>query len=362
MNNYLNALFVFLPLGIISGAVGWDPNAVFALNSLALVPLPGLLSFAAGEILVYINNTVEGLLNMVLGNVILLIIGIISVTQGEIRIAQSFVIGSILSKTLLGLGVSFFVGGLRYHEQTFNSTIVRTMVSLSVVSASLFVIFGVLFLPSSDYHPQEILMLSHVIAYMLLLLWVLWFLFRFRTHTDLSVGERYFEEYDERELRPSQGHLGPSFFVILIMLPCVVVSARYLMASVDGVVKSGHINRTFIGLFLLPISTYTVNHIQALTITHKNKMDKVIELTLGASVDITFVTLPVLILIGRAIHQPMSMQFHLLETVLVAVSVSLTARIVSDGKGNYLKGLMLLVTYFIIILIYIVCPDIPQGP
>ncbi|KAF8545141.1 hypothetical protein BDD12DRAFT_915133 [Trichophaea hybrida] len=346
LGDYLNALLVFLPLGVIGRAVGWDANAVFALNSLALFPLPGLLSFTRER------PYNKGLLDMISVNLIPLIIGIMSITRGEIRIAQSFVIGSILLNTLLGLGGSFFLGGLRCHEQLFNSTIIGMMAFLSAVTASLFVIFGVLsdsLLPPSDDHPQEILMLSHVTAYILLLFYFLWLMFRFKTHSDLAAEVR--EEDDERD----RAFPGTSRSVILL-------SARYLMASVDGVVQSGHINRSFIGHFLLPISTYTFNHIQALTNSYKTKIDKAIKLTLGASVDVTFVTLPVLILIGRAIHQPMSMQFQLLETTLLGVSVFLTVWMVSDGRSNYLKGLVLLGTYVIVILTYAVYPDITQGP
>jgi len=84
--DYLNALLVFLPLGIIGGAVGWDANAVFALNSLALNPLPGLLSFATGDLLVYINKAAEGLLNVILVNLIPLIV---SSLIRELRIHRS---------------------------------------------------------------------------------------------------------------------------------------------------------------------------------------------------------------------------------------------------------------------------------
>ena len=48
-SNYVNILLVFVPLGIISGALGWNPNAVFCLNFLAIVPLASLLSFATEE-------------------------------------------------------------------------------------------------------------------------------------------------------------------------------------------------------------------------------------------------------------------------------------------------------------------------
>jgi hypothetical protein len=72
---YLNALLVFLPLGVIGRAVGWDANAVFALNFLALFPLPELLSFTRER---PYNKIVEGLLNMISVNLIPLIVSLLT--------------------------------------------------------------------------------------------------------------------------------------------------------------------------------------------------------------------------------------------------------------------------------------------
>lgn len=68
--------------------------------------------------------------------------------NGEIRIVQSSMLGSILSNILLVLGCCFLGGGIRNTrtgmsagiEQEFNSTVASTMSSLmAVASASLII-------------------------------------------------------------------------------------------------------------------------------------------------------------------------------------------------------------------------------
>lgn len=44
--SWLNVLLIFAPLGIAVHAAGVDPNVVFALNAIAVIPLAGLLTFA----------------------------------------------------------------------------------------------------------------------------------------------------------------------------------------------------------------------------------------------------------------------------------------------------------------------------
>ena len=73
-SNPVNILLVFVPLGIISGAVGWSPTATFILNFLAIIPLASLLSFATEELSIKLGQTLGGLLNASFGNAVELIV------------------------------------------------------------------------------------------------------------------------------------------------------------------------------------------------------------------------------------------------------------------------------------------------
>ena len=73
-SNYVNVLLVFVPLGIIAGALGWNPTAVFLLNFFAIIPLASLLSFATEELSVKLGQTLGGLLNATFGNAVELIV------------------------------------------------------------------------------------------------------------------------------------------------------------------------------------------------------------------------------------------------------------------------------------------------
>ena len=74
LSNYVNVLLVFVPLGIIAGATGWNPTTVFILNFFAIVPLAAVLSFATEEISVRLGQTMGGLLNATFGNAVELIV------------------------------------------------------------------------------------------------------------------------------------------------------------------------------------------------------------------------------------------------------------------------------------------------
>jgi Ca2+:H+ antiporter len=73
-SNYVNVFLVFVPIGIIAGAMGWNPTAVFILNFIAIVPLAALLSFATEELSAKLGQTLGGLMNATFGNAVELIV------------------------------------------------------------------------------------------------------------------------------------------------------------------------------------------------------------------------------------------------------------------------------------------------
>ena len=136
--SWVNVLLVFVPIAIICSEVDAIPGSVaFAMNAIAIIPLAGLLSHATECVARKLGDTIGALMNVTFGNAVELIIFIIALEKNKIRIVQSSLLGSILANELLILGMGFFLGGLRYREQLYNSTVTQMsacLLSLSVVS------------------------------------------------------------------------------------------------------------------------------------------------------------------------------------------------------------------------------------
>jgi Ca2+:H+ antiporter len=78
-SNYVNLLLVFVPVGIVVGALKSDPVLVFIMNFLAIIPLASLLSFATEELSEQMGQAIGGLMNASFGNAVELIVRGISV-------------------------------------------------------------------------------------------------------------------------------------------------------------------------------------------------------------------------------------------------------------------------------------------
>jgi len=143
----------------------------------------------------------------------------------------------------------------------------------------------------------------------------------------------------------------------VVVTVMVAVCAEYLVGSIDEIVASSGISKTFIGLILIPIVGNAAEHVTAVVVAMKNKMDLAIGVAIGSSMQIALLVTPFLVILGWIIGQPMSLYFQTFETVVFFVSVLITNYLIQDGKSNYLEGAMLLGIYTIIAISFFVYPD-----
>ncbi|KAG4301668.1 hypothetical protein PCK1_002153 [Pneumocystis canis] len=249
LSNYVNIFLIFVPLGILCGFFEWDSTMTFIFNFLAIIPLAAILSFMTEELSMRLGQTVGSLLNASLGNIVEMIISIIALNKGQLRIVQTSMLGSILSNDLLVLGMCFIAGGLHYREQQFNMTVAQTMSSLMAVATSSLLIPAAfrLSLPSTDETNKNIIILSRGTS--------------LKTHTEFY--DTVIEDSHKESIPP---------------IISISVCAEYLVDSIDLFVTSYNVNKTFIGLILIPIVGNAAEHVTAVIVSVKNKMDLAIGL------------------------------------------------------------------------------------
>ncbi|KAF2744718.1 vacuolar calcium ion transporter-like protein /H(+) exchanger [Sporormia fimetaria CBS 119925] len=363
ISNYVNFLLVFVPLGIIAGELGWDPTAVFVLNFIAIIPLASLLSFATEELAAKLGQTIGGLMNATFGNAVELIVSIVALRRNEIRIVQSSMLGSILSNILLVLGCCFLAGGVREQERSFNTTVASTMSSLMAVACASLIIPATLYAAlqnSKSETDKNILLLSHGTAIILLILYLLYLYFQLYSHHSLFDDVEQAAEDEDEE---SGQILSPVAAGICLVVVTIMVSlcADYLVKSVDSLVQTAHISKTFIGLVLIPIVGNAAEHVTAVVVAYKGKMDLAINVAIGSSMQIALFVTPFLVILGWIMDRAMTLHFQGFETVVFFLSVLVVNYLIQDGKSNYLEGAMCLGTYTIIALAFFVYPDDAKG-
>ncbi|KAK9470608.1 Sodium/calcium exchanger protein-domain-containing protein [Dipodascopsis tothii] len=368
--SYVNALLVFVPLGIGAGVLHAPSLLVFIANFLAIVPLAALLGEVTEELAKHVGQTLGGLLNATFGNAVELIVSIVALAKGEIRIVQASMLGSILSNILLVLGCCFLCGGIYYEEQHFSNIVAQTMSSLmALATASLLIPAAFQSMlrdgtESSHEDTRRILAVSRGTAVVLLVIYVLYLVFQLKTHARLfeAVEEELAADdivLDDEPTGPREGPMSVASALIMLTIVTVVVSvcADYLVDSIDDIVASTGMSKTFIGIVLIPIVGNAAEHVTAVVVAMKNKMELAIGVALGSSMQIALFLTPFLVVLGWIIDQPMSLYFSTFETAVLFVSVFITNAQIQDGISNWLEGAMLLGTYLIIAIAFFFYPQ-----
>lgn len=272
-------------------------------------------------------------------------------------------LGSILSNILLVLGCCFISSGIRRGESRFNETVASTMSSLMAVAATSLIIPATMYaaLTRSDADSEgNILVLSRGTAIIMLILYCLYLFFQLKTHASLFDAEAQEGGDGEGEGESKEPEiLGPIPATICLILVTVLVAvcAEYLVDSIDSIVASSGISKTFIGLILLPIVGNAAEHVTAVVVAYKDKMDLAIGVAIGSSMQIALFVTPFLVILGWIMGQEMTLHFQGFETVVFFLSVLVVNYLIQDGKSNYLEGCMCLGTYIIIALAFWVYPE-----
>nr|UJH94628.1 Vcx1 [Starmerella bombicola] len=352
-SNHVNVLLIFVPMGIAAGYLELNALAVFSLNFLAIVPLAAVLSDTTEILASMTGDTLGGLLNATFGNVVELIVALAALYRGEIRIVQTSMLGSILSNLILVLGCAFVAGGYNRLQQSFSQTAAQTMSSmmgLSCISLVIPATFSAT-VPSED--KCLVVSLSRWTSVVLLIVYGLYLLFQLKTHTV------FFESAEEEEEAAPDAALSRNECLVLLAIVTLVVaaSAEYLVGSIEAVVDSTPLSKSFIGLILLPIVGNAAEHVTAVFMAMKNKLDLTMNVAVGSSMQIALFLTPFLVIWGWVIDQPMSLYFHTFESILLFVSVYLAGMVLEDGESNWLEGALLIALYAIIAIAYLFYPD-----
>ena len=139
-----------------------------------------------------------------------------------------------------------------------------------------------------------------------------------------------------------------AIILLLVSTALVALCAEFLVASIDHLIKNTSISEAFVGLIILPIVGNAAEHVTAVTVASKNKMDLAIGVAVGSSIQIALFVTPVIVLLGWILHKDMSLYFSLFETISLFVSAFIVNFLVLDGRSNYLEGALLIAAYVII--------------
>ncbi|MDE3091910.1 MAG: calcium/proton exchanger, partial [Chloroflexota bacterium] len=319
---------------------------------LGIVPLAGILGEATDALAHRAGSRVGALLNATFGNAAELIITIAAIRAGLLEVVKASITGSIIGNILLVLGLSVLAGGLKHGFQRFgrrSASVSVTMMTIAVIGLAVPAVFAQAIETRSNVGIEY---LSIGVAVALMIGYVLSLIFTFTLPSEQTHG------VTEDTAAPEHSRWSAQRALIVLAVSVVFIAAlsEILVAAVEPVIRERGLTELFVGVIIVPIIGNAAEHLVAVEMALKNKMDLALGIALGSSMQVALFVAPLLVFISLAAGNPMSLVFNPFELAALVAAVLIAALIALDGESNWLEGAQLLIVYVILALAFFYLP------
>ncbi len=355
VKKYMNLLLIFVPVA--TGLKIWPVSSLwlFLTSALAIIPLAGLLGAATESLAAKTGPRLSGLLNATFGNAAELIIAIVAVQAGQLTLVTASLIGSILGNILLVLGMAVFLGGIHFGTQRFDREQAGLDAALLFL-ATIAVAVPSLFSSAIEPNRRAVEGLSLATSVVMLLIYL------------LAIGYSLFRKTPRRNdwqassFSPKKGegipHWSPRISMVILVLAVAVLAvlSEFLVSTVEPVTRQFGFGAFFVGIIVIPIIGNVAEHVVAVEVAMKNKLDLSLNIALGSSLQIALFVAPLVVLLSPLLGHCFTLEFNPFELIALTSAAVIGAIVSMDGKSNWLEGAMLLAVYLILSIAFFFLP------
>ena len=359
-------LLIFTPIAIALEFINTDHIVIFVVASVALIPLAKLIGDSTEHLSVHYGATLGSLLNVTFGNAAEIIIAIVAINAGLIDLVKASITGAILGNILLIFGLSILAGGIRYKEQYFsqeNVGLQSSMLFLAIIGLAIpTILVNTLNADGTDTsieNQSNIQLLSDILAFLLLAIYIAGIIFTFFTHKHLFLTQSHF---DHKKDQKEEGRVKEevhsssttswskrkSFLFLGLSMAGVIAISEILVGSVEVTAKQFGFGELFVGAIIIGIVGNAAEHSSAIVLARKGKIELSIGIAAGSGTQIALFVVPILVIAGILMNQPFSLVFTLFELVTIFLAAIILNLISRDGKSNWFEGILLTFVYVII--------------
>ena len=351
--NRLNVLAVAVPVAWVLAATAPESAWLFLTAAISLVPLAGVIGLGTEQLARRSGPALGGFLNATFGNAAELIIALVALNNQHIGLVKASITGSIVGNLLLVLGLSFFVGGLGRHVQTFHRTAATNtaaMLFLAVVALVMPAVFDLSVYGTLAAQPAAIDRLSFWTALILIGAYGGSLVYAFTANRDL------FRPGHEKTASQPRLSTSAALALLAIATALTTIQAEILVRAMEPALVRFGFTELFVGVIVVAVIGNAAEHYSAVVAAWRDEMTLAVEIAVGSSAQIALLVAPAVVLYSFAIGQPMSLLFNAFEITAIALSVLATVIVVMDGESNWVEGLQLMAVYLILAIAFYLVP------
>jgi Ca2+:H+ antiporter len=315
----------------------------FIVAGVALAILAALVGRATDHLGERLGPGATGVLQSAIGNLPELFVGIFALRAGLVGVVQASLVGSILGNSLLVLGLSFLVGGLRHGTQRFASEpprMIATLTLLAVAALAMPTFVHTLHTPAEPHEET----FSLICAVVLLIVFVA------SIPVALQGGP---SAVPSREREPEAGTGWPLLLAVTVLAGAGIGAALvsdWFIAALQPAAAALGVSEAFTGLVIVAIAGNAVENVVGIQMAARGKPDYAVSLILNSSLQVALGLAPVLVLLSVVIGgSHLTLVLPGLLVAALALAGIIGALVVVDGESTWLEGLILIGLYIIIV-------------
>eukprot|EP00588_Corethron_pennatum_P007760 CAMPEP_0194284768 /NCGR_PEP_ID=MMETSP0169-20130528/28506_1 /TAXON_ID=218684 /ORGANISM="Corethron pennatum, Strain L29A3" /LENGTH=212 /DNA_ID=CAMNT_0039030683 /DNA_START=975 /DNA_END=1609 /DNA_ORIENTATION=- len=157
-------------------------------------------------------------------------------------------------------------------------------------------------------------------------------------------------DYSEEQENSNEDEISLRAALVWLFLVSVYISVMsdVLIGSIGDFASEYEISEVFTAAIILPIFSNFAEQSSAVYFAYKNKINLCIAITLGSAIQIALQVLPGCVLYGWVKGKNMTLFFRGYETASLVISVLIVSCVLQGGTTNWLVGIFLMGTYFIV--------------
>jgi len=344
------ALVLIAVLTALAGAADYGAWAViprFLLATLALAGLAWIVSFATEQLGERFGPGVTGMMQSTLGNLPELFVVIFALQKGELIVAQTAIIGSILANALLVLGLVIVVGARRSPNNlmVFSKRLPRDTATLLQVTVFIIVLLA-LSLGAHDPASHHVKAISVVGAVCLLVVYMAWVVPYLRA--DEAPGGGIATPEDEEALRSPRLSLAATLLLLLGAGAASAFVSDWFVNGLQPAILQLHISQAFAGLVIVAIAGNAVENTAGLVLAWKGHSDLAISVVKNSVAQIAAFLFPVLVLVSFALATTLTFALAPVYTGALGLTALALWQVTGDGEAAEFEGWALVALYIIL--------------
>jgi len=328
-------------ISVVAGVMhyaGAGAVATFVIAGVALAGLAYVVAFSTEALGERLGPGATGLLQSTLGNLPEFFVVLFALQKGEVLVAQTSLIGSLLANGLLVLGLTIVVGAragegglMRFRPRLPNDTMTLLMLAVFII-----VILGIA-QSSGDVAATHAKAISAIASGCLLIVYALWLRSYLRSDAPAA---------------PSAG--GPSLplATTIGLLAAAGVGAAlasdWFISALAPAIDSLGISRAFAGLVIVAIAGNAVENATALVLAAKGQADLAISVVKNSVAQIAVFLFPALILVSLLLAHTLTFVVPPVYIAALALSAISIWQITGDGEAREYEGAALVALYVIV--------------